>query len=400
MAIKLKYDPVGAPILASYATGVGQAVERRRKEATALGVEQQRQNLATQRDFQRNEWGMARDRARDIAAGERDDKRFKYYGAKDKAASDYRDKRDAYRDKRDADSAALRHFGTLPKPPDWATGEDRKEIVGYYDFLRKWSTAPDSDHMDPAQWEKYYDTVEKYNDAVGRLGPKPPSEATMDRRAASEGEAAAKFKSEAHALALKFFEKKKGDGRTKEYASYKDAWDAAVGILNERDRLSAPPSESPGGAAVPPSVAPGMPAGEPGSGAGGFSDPAGLLGGEGRVTKAISIVRNPDGTAVDPSLPGKTGQPEWVDPDANHTMLPIAIARNPDGTAVDPSLPGKTGQPEWVDPDASVIKEMMSSVGRKRKTTPLSAEKFGEWYKTAKSGDEAYGPDGKLYTKD
>lgn len=49
MAIRLKYDPVGAPLIASYATGVGQANERRRKYAQSLAARAFEENQRWQR---------------------------------------------------------------------------------------------------------------------------------------------------------------------------------------------------------------------------------------------------------------------------------------------------------------------------------------------------------------
>ena len=73
MGIKVKYDPVGSMGLAAYATGVGQAQERRRKEALRLLEEQQRQKLAIgmrlqEQGFQagENEKNRAAARARDF----------------------------------------------------------------------------------------------------------------------------------------------------------------------------------------------------------------------------------------------------------------------------------------------------------------------------------------------
>jgi hypothetical protein len=52
MAIRLKYDPVGGPIIASYATGMGRNAQRRRKEAQAVAERNFRENQYRQRRYQ------------------------------------------------------------------------------------------------------------------------------------------------------------------------------------------------------------------------------------------------------------------------------------------------------------------------------------------------------------
>jgi len=73
MAIRLKYDPVGAPIIASFATGVGQMNERRRQEATRammyldqsnLRYQMNQQNIQARKDIAAGRIGAIEDAAR------------------------------------------------------------------------------------------------------------------------------------------------------------------------------------------------------------------------------------------------------------------------------------------------------------------------------------------------
>lgn len=71
MAIVLKYQPIGAPILAAYATGVGQANERRRKEAMVwMDRQQQRQDRFLLEGNRQNQAWARLEAGQKFAAGE------------------------------------------------------------------------------------------------------------------------------------------------------------------------------------------------------------------------------------------------------------------------------------------------------------------------------------------